>query len=159
MSVDPETLDTATLAFLAGSAANELILERIRAAGHPHLRQAHGFVFQRLLDGTTTVGELASALGVTQQAVSKSTKELEALGYVQRRGGVTDRRATLIELTQRGRDAIEVSRRVRRELDAQLRKRVGATASEQTKIVLTALLHIAGGEARVRTRTVRPGEP
>lgn len=156
MPVDPEGLDTATLAFLAGSAANELILERIRAAGHPHLRHAHGFVFQRLLDGSTTIGELASALGVTQQAVSKSAKELEALGYVRRRGGVTDRRATLIELTERGRDAVEVSREVRRQLDAQLRKRVGAAASDQTKHVLAALLRMVGGEVRVRTRTVRP---
>jgi DNA-binding MarR family transcriptional regulator len=156
MALEPADLDVATLAFLAGSAANERLLERIRAAGHGHLRTAHGFVFQRLVQGSRTVGELASALGVTQQAASKSATELEGLGYVRRRPDASDRRVARIELTERGRDAIEVARRIRREFDAELSERVGARSLEEAKRVLAALLAMAGGEAAVRARSVRP---
>lgn len=154
--VDPTDLDVATLAFLAGSAANDWLLERIRAAGHPQLRHSHGYVFQRLLHSTPTIGELAAALGVTQQAASKSTSELEELGYVRRRGDVADRRATRIELTERGREAVEVARRVRQQLDKDIRRRVGGASADESRRVLAALLALVGGEARVRARSVRP---
>lgn len=155
MPVDRIDVDVATLAFLAGSAANGQLLERIRDAGHPYLRTAHGYVFQRLLKTTPTVGELATALGVTQQAASKSAKELESLGYVRRRPDASDRRATRLELTERGHDAVEVARRTRRELESQLRARVGAEVLDNAKESLWALLAMAGGEADVHARSVR----
>ena len=37
---------------------------------------------QRLVEGPGTVGETAASLGVTQQAVSKTVRELVDLGYV-----------------------------------------------------------------------------
>ena len=52
------------------------------AAEHPHVRYAHGFLIQQLVEGPRPVGEIAENLGVTSQAVSKSVRELEALGYV-----------------------------------------------------------------------------
>src|SRR5690606_39239402 len=111
---------------------------------------------QRMLDSTPTIGELAAALGVTQQAASKSTSELEELGYVRRRGDVADRRATRIELTERGREAVEVARRVRQQLDMDVRRRVSGASADEAKRVLAALLTLVGGEARVRARSVRP---
>src|SRR6478672_2249634 len=50
-TVDLHALDLATLAWLAGSAANEHLLQQLRAAGHPDIRIAHGYVFQHLLGG------------------------------------------------------------------------------------------------------------
>ena len=51
---------------------------------HPDIRYSHGFLFQQLVEGPRPVGEVATNLGVTSQAVSKMVRELEALGYVTR---------------------------------------------------------------------------
>lgn len=96
----------------AGSAANDWLLDAVHRSGHPALRTVHGYLIQRLLVGSPTVGELAEALGVTQQAASKSISELESLGYVRRVADAGDQRIRRVELTERGRDAVEQARRV-----------------------------------------------
>ncbi|TWG98593.1 DNA-binding MarR family transcriptional regulator [Nocardioides sp. J9] len=156
MPVDPSELDVATLSFLAGSAANEMLLQRIRGRGHPHLRVSHGFVFQHLVEGDPTVGDLAEALGVTQQAASKATRELEVLGYVTRHADAADRRVTRLALTDHGRDAVRTARRARRDLERTLARAVGEEDLAATRRVLATLLGRAGGEERVRARRVRP---
>lgn len=153
--VDPADLDLATLAWLAGSAANEYLLGEIRAAGHPQLRIAHGYVFQLLIDAEPTVGEIAEALGVTQQAASKVVLELERLGYLRRRPDDTDQRVRRVGLTDAGRDAVEVARAARQRLDAKLAERADTRALRATRRVLAALLEEAGGVGAVRARRVR----
>lgn len=152
---DPH-LDLATLAFIAGSAANEVLLRRIRDSGHPDLRISHGYVFQRLVEEQPTVGELAASLGVTQQAASKAARELEELGYVDRYADADDGRVTRLVLTERGADAVETARRVREELQRELAGSVSARDLAAARRTLTALLDLVGGSEAVRTRSVRP---
>jgi DNA-binding MarR family transcriptional regulator len=152
---DPQ-LDLATLAFIAGSAANEVLLRRIRDAGHPGLRISHGYVFQRLIAGQPTVGELAASLGVTQQAASKAARELEDLGYVDRYADAADGRVTRLVLTAKGTDAVAVARRVRDELQGDLAETINARDLAAARRALTALLDLVGGAESVRTRSVRP---
>lgn len=156
MTTPQPRLDLATLAHLAGNAANEAVLEDFRRAGHPDLRISHGYVFQRLLVGEPTVGELAEALGVTQQAVSKVTRELEALGYVARHHDPADRRITRLALTAKGSEAVETGRRLRSGLERALAARVGEDDLAAAHRVLTALLQVVGGEEAVRNRAVKP---
>lgn len=156
MPIEPADLDLATLAFVVGTAANEHLLSAVRDAGYPDVRIAHGYVFQRLLEGTPTVGELATALGVTQQAASKSARELERLGYVVRRTDPADGRVTRLELSARGRGAVEAARSARAELERELAALVGDTRVAATRDVLTTLLDHVGGVTRVRRRAVRP---
>ncbi len=156
MPVDPKDLDTATLAFVTGSAANDLLLGRIRAAGHDRVRIAHGYVFQHLIEGTPTVGELARALDVTQQAASKTTCELEELGYLTRRADAIDGRVTRLELTERGRHVIEVARLERAALEEDLVQAAGRDKVDMTRSVLAALLSLTGREPAVRQRSLRP---
>jgi DNA-binding MarR family transcriptional regulator len=156
MSLSPQKLDLPTIAFLAGSAANELILKRIRAVGHHQLRISHGYVFQRLLAEEPTVGELAASLGVTQQAASKVTRELEMLGYLERRTDPVDRRVTRLALTEHGCAAVEVARQVRFELERELADAVGPHDLSGAHRVLEVLLNMAGASAAIRTRSVKP---
>ncbi|MDQ2697576.1 MAG: MarR family transcriptional regulator [Actinomycetota bacterium] len=152
-------LDLATLAFLAGSAANDALLQLIRRGGHSALRISHGYVFQRLVAGEPTVGELSRALGVSQQAASKAIAELETLGYVERRGDTSDRRVTRLALTDAGAEAVAVARRARADLERAVADRVGAADLAAAHRVLTALLMQVDGEKAVRNRSVRPTPP
>lgn len=156
MPIEPDELDTATLASVAGASANELLLSRIRAQGHPAIRIAHGYVFQHLLEGDPTVGELAAALDVTQQAVSKTARELEELGYVTRRADPADRRVTRLELTRAGRSAVGLARSERSALEQDLEQSAGAEDVAAARRVLRTLLDLTGGDAPVRQRRVRP---
>ena len=64
--MDLESLDVTTLARLAGEAASALVLKQMKGAGHADVRDAYGYIFQRLIDNEPTIGELAESLQITQ---------------------------------------------------------------------------------------------
>jgi DNA-binding MarR family transcriptional regulator len=154
--VDLSSLDLPTLAWLAGSAANEYLLARIRAGGHPDVRISHGYVFQYLLSGPRSIGELAELLAVTQQAASKSVLELESLGYVVRSADLRDSRVRRVELSALGRKVIERGRAARASLEGKLEAEVGVRTMNAARRALVALLEETGGVEAVRARRVRP---
>jgi DNA-binding MarR family transcriptional regulator len=156
VSVSDDQLDFAVVAQLAGLALTDRALDLLHARGHTALRVSHGYVFQHLVEGPVTVGELAARLGVSQQAVSKTTAELAAAGYVQRIPDATDGRVRRIGLTDRGHAAVRDAREVRAELVARLTDRLGADRVESARRTLLAALDLAGGTAAVRRRRVRP---
>lgn len=63
-------------------------MRRLHAAGHADLRTSHGYVVQHVVEGPRPVGEIATRMGITQQAVSKTVGELVGIGYLER---TTDR--------------------------------------------------------------------
>ncbi len=156
MPVPDDLLDFAVAAQLTGLALTDRAMERLHERGHPALRVSHGYLFQHLIDGPVTIGELAERLGVTQQAVSKTVAELAAAGYVQRLPDATDRRVRRVALTERGHGAVRDAREVRAELVGELSERLGADRVESARRTLLAALDIAGGSAAVRNRRVRP---
>jgi DNA-binding MarR family transcriptional regulator len=155
-AVDLETLDIPTLSWLAGSAANAYLLDAIRAAGHPHLRISHGYVFQLLIDGPKTVGEIAKGLGFTQQAASKQVVELNALGYLDTIDDESDGRIRRVALSATARTAVTAARSARSELEKRLLKNMGPTALAATRSALANLLEIAGGIEAAKHRRVKP---
>ncbi|MGI5128189.1 MarR family transcriptional regulator [Pseudonocardia sp. CA-107938] len=156
MPVPDDQLDFAVVAQLAGLALTERALDGLRRRGHPTLRVSHGYVFQHLVEGSVTIGELAARLGVTQQAASKVTAELEDDGYVRRAADADDRRVRRVELTERGRDAVRDAREVRAELVDQLAAALGAEQVEDARHTLLAALDVLGATDAVRNRRVRP---
>jgi DNA-binding MarR family transcriptional regulator len=148
VAVDLMGIDLATLAYLAGSSANDAVLRRLHEIGHTGVRVSHGYVIQHLIVGTPTVSELGEALGVTQQAASKQLLELERLGYVARVPDPSDSRIRRAELTERGRQLVEDSRRLRSELDVH--------GDDAAKRALIRLLDATGGTETVLRRRVRP---
>ncbi|MQY05563.1 MarR family winged helix-turn-helix transcriptional regulator [Actinomadura macrotermitis] len=154
--VEPRDLDTGTLALFVGSAAVTAVREQLEAAGFTGLRTSHGYVFQHLVDGRPTIGELAARLEMTQQGASKAVAELERLGYVERVPGERDARVRLVALTARGRAAVEAARSARRELEERLRARCGEQGLDETRRMLVELLDELGGTEAVRRRDVRP---
>src|SRR5687768_5568432 len=155
--LDPATLDTGTLALFAGLALADAALATISAAGHPDLRFAHGFIVQHLVEGPITVSEIAGRMGVSQQAASKSLKQLADLGYVAIDADPVDRRVRNASLTARGRDAITTAREARATLEKQLEFTFGERRLGDARAVLLDILESHGGTDAIRGRRVRFG--
>ncbi len=152
-SAEPEQLDLGYLALFVGLRVNELVSEHLQESGFSGLRNAHGYIFQHLLAGPVAVTELARALGVSQQAASKSVAELRELGYLEE-AVASDARVRLVTLSQRGLAAIAATRAFRKKLDRNMHRRYGAELG-RLRSVLAAVLTDLGGAEAVRTRTLR----
>lgn len=154
-SVDERGLDLGYLALFVGYAFNHEVQTRLEEHGFKGLRQSHGFVFQHLVDGPRTIGELAERLEVTQQAASKAVAELEGLGYVERSADEADARVRRVRLSARGQEAVAFSRRARAALERRIEERHGARALAETRARLADVLETLGGVPAVRARRVR----
>ena len=152
--MDPHDIDLPTLTSLAGTGVVRHLLANLGEEGYEGVRASHGYVFQRLVDAEPTISELAASLGMTQQGASKQVRELEDLGFVERRPVPGDARARRVRLTGRGGDVVEAGRRGRAALEATLRDRVGAEDVRTAQEVLVALLELTGLDHDVRHRTV-----
>jgi len=151
--VELERLDLGTLALFAGYACMDEVGRRLRRR-HRGLRFSHGFLFQHLVEGARTIGELSEGMKVTQQAVSKVTSELERLGYVERVADPGDARVRRVRLTARGRAAVEGAREGRAALERALARRCGEREIARVRRTLGEVIRALGGEAAIRSRRV-----
>ena len=88
------------------------LLRRLRAEHRFPL--SHGAVLGRLdRSGPQSVSELAVAERVRPQSMAQTVSDLEDDGLVKRRPDPSDRRRALVELTERGLDALHSDRRRR----------------------------------------------
>jgi DNA-binding MarR family transcriptional regulator len=154
--IEPADLDLSLAALFAGYALNDEVQRRLQAAGFEGLRFSHGFLIQHVVEGPKPVGELAELMQVTQQAVSKTVSELEALGYLERRPANEDARVRLVGLTPKGRDALEAARSARRQTISDLRERLGAGRVDDATALLREVIGSLGALPDVRRRRVRP---
>jgi DNA-binding MarR family transcriptional regulator len=136
MEIDLQEFDLVLSALYVGQALNDEMLAALAEAGHPRLRFGHRMLFQQLRNGERSIGELAAAMGVSQQAISKTVSELEELGYLERRPGA-DARVRLVALTASAEDALAAAREARAEIVDQLREELGGERVDAA----TELLH------------------
>jgi DNA-binding MarR family transcriptional regulator len=147
-------LDLGYLAFFLGLRINELVSERLAAAGFADVRQSHGYVIQHLIGQEHTITELARRMGVTQQAASKSVAEMVRIGLLELVGG-GDRRAKRVRLSERGRESVQFARRIRRRIELRLVRRLGASAYDAVKSTLLQCLSGFGDLDWLTERRVR----
>jgi DNA-binding MarR family transcriptional regulator len=148
-------LDLGYLALFLGLRVNQLIMERMRAAGFQQIRESHGYLIQHLIESDRTITELARRMEITQQATSKAVAELVTLGLLELIVG-SDRREKIVRLSNHGRTLVRLGRRARRAIERRLIRIAGREEYEQAKWVLTACLDALGGTERVRSRRVLP---
>ena len=144
------------LVSLGGTAIEGMVLTALGERGLQGVRSRHGFVFQRLLAGPATATEMARTLGVTQQAMSKTVRELVALGYVVETRDPADARRRPVALTATGQEVVDVSRDARRSLEERVRSTVGEERAEVAAEVLAAMLDLLGLSEPVSRRAVPP---
>src|SRR5262245_24543584 len=84
---------------------------RLAERGYTDIRASHGCVC-RFIDAEhgSRLTYLADRSGVTKQAVGEAVDDLEQRGFVERVPDPLDKRAKIIRLTARGREAMAASR-------------------------------------------------
>lgn len=98
---------------------------RLAEAGFDDVRPAHMTIFQHLRPEGSRIGELAERAQLTNQSVGYLVDHLERRGYVERRPDPTNRRATLVCLTERGWEEMRACGRILDELERALAERLG----------------------------------
>ena len=126
------------LAIVFREAVNQMH-EELQRRGHEDLRPAHGFILNLIGEGATT-SELAARLGVTKQGAAKLVASLVSTGYLERQAHASDRRATLITLAPRGRDALAAAAAAQNEIETRWAEMLGTS---QMKAMRNALEHLA----------------
>jgi DNA-binding MarR family transcriptional regulator len=81
------------------------LVERLHAAGYRDHTAAHHPVFENIDRDGTRLTVLAARAGMTHQSMGELVETLERRGYLARRSDPSDGRATLVLLTDRGREA------------------------------------------------------
>jgi DNA-binding MarR family transcriptional regulator len=133
----------------------DLLHARLEEQGFADLRPPFGVVFRALRDGPLTLTVLAGRLGVTKQATSKVVDEMAGKGLLRRRPDASDARAKLLELTPRGRRAMQAAIGIGAEIEARLRERAGDVAVDRMRVALAELVDQAGGSLELGERRSR----
>jgi DNA-binding MarR family transcriptional regulator len=85
------------------------------ASGEVHLeRSAYGILCQLADEGPQRLGALATAFGLDPSTITRQVRALEELGLAARTADPTDRRASILDLTPEGREALTRTREYRR---------------------------------------------
>ncbi len=150
----PLERDAALLVQVLARALAATTMDRVRAAVGPEVRESDGYVFQHLLPGPLTVGELAERLGITQQGASKAVLDMERRGLVRRLADPSDRRIRRIELTSVALDAVDAGRHARQEFAATVEETLGARRATTFRRALVDLLAATGADVTVERRSV-----
>lgn len=128
MSADPSppARPLPALLTLVKEAALHKMRDRLAEEGYGDIREGYGCVFGFIdIDEGSRLTELAERAGLTKQAVSEVIPELEQLGYLTREPDPRDRRAKIIKLTPKGRDACLTGRRLFAEIEREWAEQLG----------------------------------
>ena len=107
--------------------AVQKLFDRMADAGFDDVREGHGCVFGFIdLENGSRLTDLADSSGLTKQAEGEAVAELERRGYEKRAACPGDRRAKIIEVTDRGRDAVLTGRRLFAEIEGEWAEELGA---------------------------------
>ena len=78
-------------------------------------RSAYGILCRLVDEGPQRLGLLAQAFGLDPSTITRQVQALEHEGLVERRPDPTDRRASLLDCTDHGRDVLTTTRERRRD--------------------------------------------
>ena len=136
------------LGFLLAKASqrwNELLQEAFAREGFPEVRASYGSVLLPLFeeDGLR-MGEVARRARLSKQTMTTMVRLAERDGLVERRADESDRRATRVHLTAKGRRFKPVAERVLTELDAKAEAVLGKRDLAATERALAALAALYG---------------
>ena len=136
-----ESLNLGLLLFIPYRSMESAVLAHLKACGHD-LPLSQARVFQRIAPDGSRLGELAQAAQVSKQTVGSVVDQLERAGYVKRIPDPTDARARLVLVTDLGRQLVELTLPVVREIERAWQAHLGAARTRELRRSLEALREI-----------------
>jgi DNA-binding MarR family transcriptional regulator len=106
--------------------------------------------------GPRRITDLAVTEGVTQPTMTVLVRVLERLGWVERRGDPTDRRVTLVAITEAGSGYIRARRRAGAEAFEQLIDKLPPDEAAALAAAIPALEHLRDLDDQQREPPTRP---
>lgn len=147
MTDDAAGLNLGLLLFIPYRFMESAVLATLRSHGHDiPLNQAR--VFQRIAPGGSRLAELAEAAQISKQTLGSIVDQLERAGYVRRVPDPHDRRARLVTVTAKGRELVELSTPVVRQIEAAWEAHLGRDRTRQLRRSLAALREITDPYAK-----------
>lgn len=137
-----EPLNLGVLLFLPYRAMETRVFAGLAAAGFDDLTPAQARVFQRIAPGGSRLTDLAEQAGTSKQAAGFLVDQLERSGYVERGADPADGRARLIRIAPRGARAVEASRGMVAEVEAEWAAHLGDRRIRQLSGILTDLREV-----------------
>lgn len=137
-----EPLNLGVLLFLPYRAMETRVFAGLAAAGFDDLTPAQARVFQRIAPGGSRLTDLAEQAGTSKQAAGFLVDQLERSGYVERGADPADGRARLIRVAPRGARAVEASRGMVAEVEAEWAAHLGDRRIRQLSGILTDLREV-----------------
>jgi DNA-binding MarR family transcriptional regulator len=136
------TINFGVLLFIPYRHMENRILQAIKDAGYDDVTLAQARVFQRIAPGGSRLTELAEQSQMTKQSVAGLVDELERMRYVKRVPDPNDRRARLIKIDKRGRQAAKAAQAAHDDIQAEWRSHLGARRFSQLRDTLEELREI-----------------
>ena len=115
------------------------ILQAIRDAGFDDVTLAQARVFQRIAPGGSRLTDLAEQAQMTKQSAAGLIDELERMRYVRRVPDPNDRRARLIQIDKRGKQAAKAAQVAHNAIQAEWQSHLGARRFAQLREALEDL--------------------
>jgi DNA-binding MarR family transcriptional regulator len=123
--------------------------------GFDDLARSDGYVFRALDEAPLTTSALAERLEISKQGAGQLVDDMTRRGYLPSRRDPTDGRARLLELSDRGRQALAAARRFHRRYEQRLARRHGRGNVDALRAMLTSMAPTYGrGELDPRVRAL-----
>lgn len=139
-TIAPGTIPLPGLLEIAGEAMLAEFREELGKHGYEDLRPTHGCVFRFVREDGMRLTELASHAGITKQSAGELVDDMVGLGYVERIADPADKRAKLICLTERGREAQRVGFGLFSEIERRWAERFGPERFDQLRELLEEIV-------------------
>lgn len=101
---------------------------RLRAGGFLTITESHLVLFGNLDCGATHAAQIAHRMQVSRQAISKTLRELQALGFIQLDDDHYRRNQKLVVMTKRGMQLAVAARSELRAIETAIANEIGARA-------------------------------
>ncbi len=137
-------LQQVPLTGLLGVALDAMLAEfrgQLEEAGYGEIRPTHGCVFRFVHGDGMRLTDLAAAAGMTKQSVGEIVDDLAQRGYVERFPDPADRRAKLIRLTPKGKEAQATGFGLLAEIERRWAERLGAERMAEMRALLEEIAH------------------
>ncbi len=114
------------------------VLNRLCAEGFDRITEPHLTLLGNLDCGATHAADVAERMGVTRQAIARTLRELEALGYLGLERDPVRKNQKIIVMTAAGENLALAARAALEDTEAVLEERIGPTRLKGLREALRA---------------------